>query len=153
MKRFQFPLEKVLKLRGQETEQAKRSLGRAMAAEEAARQAVVAAQIALAERLEATAGLEKAGMTAFAFASQRVYLAYLQSQVEEAEAYLSAARAETARRRMALLAARQREKALQRLRERRFEQYTLESLREEQKELDEFGSRLGLNAGVTGTEI
>lgn len=153
MKRFRFTLDKVLRLRSQEMEQAKRALGLAVAAENAARHAVLTAHEALTQRTEEARRLEASGLSAFAFGSLRAYLALLQRELEAAEAALLEARALTERRREELLKARRRERALERLKERRLEQYTLESLREEQKELDEYGNRQGLNSLTAEPEI
>lgn len=143
----------MLRLRSQETEQAKRALGQALAAEATARADAAAARERLARRTGEAAERERQGMTAFEFATHRTHLVFLQRQVEAAEATLAAAITLTQKRRLALLAARRREKALEKLRERRLEQYRLESLQQEQKELDEYGSRQGLNSQATEPDV
>ena len=153
MKRFRFSLEKVLRLRSQETEQAKRALGKALADEAAARSAAAEARLVLGQRTEEAATAERVGMTAFEFASLRTFLTFLQRQLEAAEAELNEAILITQRRRVELLAVRRREKALEKLRERRFEQYRQESLQEEQKELDEYGSRQTLNNQASEPDV
>lgn len=153
MKRFRFSLERVLRLRSQETEQAKRALGAAIAAEEAARQVAEAARFALVQSTAGVHARERAGLTPFEFGSLRLHIVALQRRLEAAEAELTGAQALTRQRRQELMVARKKERALEKLRERRLEQHTLESLREEQKELDEYGKRLGLNGGRAATDI
>lgn len=153
MKRFHFALEKVLRLRNQETEQAKRALARAIAEEAAAREAAEAARTVLAERT-AEAGLrEQAGLTAYEFGIFRTHLAHLQRQVAAADLAVLDAAGQTQQRRLALLETRRRERAMEKLKERRLEQYQLEALREEQKELDEYGNRQGLNSPALEPDI
>lgn len=153
MKRFRFSLEKVLRLRSQQMEQAKRALALAVLQESNARQAVQTVQAALAERTAEAGQRESCGLTAFEFAALRTWLQHLQKQLAQAEAELAAARERTRERRKDLLTARRKERALERLRERRLEQYNLEALREEQKEFDEYGNRQGLNTVALSTEI
>lgn len=153
MKRFQFSLEKVLKLRAQQQEQAKRALGQAMAQEAAAHGALAAARRASEERATEAGTRERAGLSVFEFATLRHYVAFLQGEVRRHEGLVAAAEAETKRRRLALLEARRKEKALERLKERRFEQYQQEMLRGEQKELDEYGNRQGLNRPSSEPDI
>ncbi|HWI62414.1 MAG TPA: flagellar export protein FliJ [Symbiobacteriaceae bacterium] len=153
MKRFRFSLEKVLRLRSQETEQAKRALGAALAAEAAARAAADEIRDALRQRTDEATVRERGGMTAFEFASMRTYVIFLQKQLEGALAALAEAMAVTQRRRLELLAVRRRERALEKLRERRVDQYRLESLQEEQKELDEYGSRQTLNSQASEPDV
>lgn len=153
MKRFRFSLERVLRLRGQETEQAKRELGKALAAEAAARAAAAEARTELAHRTDEAGQRERTGLTAYEFASLRTYVTFLQRQLEAAEVRLAAAVGETQRRRLALLGARRKERALEKLRERRLEQYRLESLRQEQKELDEYGGRQTLNSQAAEPDV
>lgn len=148
MKRFAFRLEKLLRLRSQQTDQAKRAFGVALAQEAEAERALLEARETLAARLAQVGQRERAGLSAFEFGNLRSYVKFLDRQVEEAAGRLATAREQTAVRRAQLLEARRRERALEKLKERRQEAYTLEALREEQKELDEFGDRQGLNAGL-----
>lgn len=148
MKRFAFRLEKLLRLRTQQTDQAKRTLAIASAEEAAAGRLLAGAQETLTARLAEVGQKERAGLSACEFASRRTYVKYLNRRVEEAQVALDGARERTAQRRQALLEARRRQRALEKLKERRREAYDLEALREEQKELDEFADRQGLNAGL-----
>ena len=153
MRRFRFPLEKVLRLRGQELEQARRALGGAMLAERTAAEAVQVARAAVAQRTTELAEAIMAGTTAAAFAAARRYLGFLQSEQRRAESCLAEAQTLVAARRRHLLEARRREKVLEKLKERRMETYTAQSLREQQKDLDEFAHRQGLNDRTTGPDI
>lgn len=153
MKRFLFRLEKVLRLRQQETDQSRRALGQALAVEADARRAVDEAAAALQARLTEVRHKEHAGVTAFDFAALRTHVQYLQRGRDAAEAALAEAQALTHRRRDELLAARKKEKALEKLRERRLVQYTQEALAEEQKELDAYGDRKGLNTAASRSDI
>lgn len=153
MKRFQFSLEKVLRLRSQETEQAKRALGYSLAMEEEARLAWDSARSRLLARTLEAQEREQRGMTAFDFAATRNYLSLLQQEFSVATAHLAEAEAETAARREALISSRRREQVLEKLRENRLASYDLESLREAQKELDEYGKRRGLNAAALGADV
>jgi flagellar protein FliJ len=153
VKRFRFSLERVLKLRSQETEAAKRALARALSAEELARIRVLEAQAALTTRTEEAQMREQVGLTAAEFGAVRSFLAFLQRDLARAVQQLSLVRQVTEQRRRELMAARKRERALEKLRERRLDAYTLEVLREEQKELDEFGTRQPLNGAASGTDI
>lgn len=136
MKRFQFSLQKLLGLRHQETEQAKRNLAAALATEAMAKDRLEQAQARLAERV----ALAAAGAYSVAtYRQDRDWIRFLQGEVERAEENLREAEAETARLRQLLLGARQRERILEKLRERRLETYQLEALQAEQRELDERG--------------
>lgn len=153
MRRFQFRLEKLLKLRSQETDIARRLLAHAIGEAEMARQAEEAAQARLTARLDEVAERERRPMTIYDFGALRTHVRALQGELAQA----FAARVEALERvdscRERVLEARRRERALERLQERRREQYLEEVLRTEQRELDEFGDRLGLNAGRSRTDI
>lgn len=136
MKRFQFSLQRLLGLRHQETEQAKRHLAGALAAEAMAQHRLAEAEGRLAER---TAQSAAGGLRVAEYRQSRDWIRFLQGEVLRAEGELQEAQAETARLRQALLHARQRERILEKLRERRFEAYQQELLQAEQRELDERG--------------
>ena len=153
MKRFRFSLEKVLRLRSQETEQAKRALAVALAHEARARQTAAEAHATLRDRTAEATARERAGLTAYEFGSLRTFLAHLHSEAVAADGAVVQAEERTQRQRMALLVARRRERAMEKLKERRLEQYQLEALREEQKELDEYGNRPGLNSSGSEPDI
>ncbi|MDB4897673.1 MAG: hypothetical protein JWN15_3935 [Firmicutes bacterium] len=153
MKRFTFSLDKVLKLRSQETEQAKRALALALSALDQAQQRAMMAHQELADRTEEASIREQTGITAAEFGTLRSYLAFLQRAVAQAEQQVSMAEQVVGQRREALMAARQRERVLERLRERRLEQYTLEALVEEQKVLDELGASPGLKKAANNLDI
>jgi flagellar FliJ protein len=138
MKKFHFSLAKLLALRHQETEQAKRSLAAVLATEALARDRLQEAEFRLQERSNrAVAG----GFVVETYRQDRNWIRFLHGEVLKAEHAVREAEAETARFRQLLLVARQRERILEKLRERRLEAYQLELLQEEQRELDERGSR------------
>jgi len=153
MKRFQFRLEKLLNLRAQETDLARRALAAAINEAELARCTQQDASASVARRLTEVADKERSGMTAFEFASLRIHVRVLQTNLEEADAALTQANSHTQERRGHLLEARRGERVLEKLKEKRVESYSLETLADEQKELDEFGDRLGLNARLPSSEI
>jgi flagellar FliJ protein len=138
MKKFHFSLQKLLALRHQETEQAKRTLAAALATESLARDRLQDAELRLQER---TARAVAGGFVVETYRQDRDWIRFLQGEVEKTAQALRAAEAETARFRQFLLVARQRERILEKLRERRVEVYQLELLQEEQRELDERGGR------------
>jgi flagellar FliJ protein len=138
MKKFHFSLAKLLALRHQETEQAKRTLAAALATEALARDRLQDAQNRVAERTARAAG---GSLSVAAYREDREWIRFLHGEVDKAVQAVQAAEAETARFRQSLLVARQRERILEKLRERRLEAYQLEVLQEEQRELDERGSR------------
>lgn len=153
MKRFQFRLERVLNLRKQQTDQARRALAAAIAEEDVARRAVETAHALLNARLVDIRHKERQGLTAYDFGLQRHHVRVLQTELATAETGLAEAQAFTQHKRLELLAARRAERALERLRERRLEGYVAESFREEQKELDQFGDRQGLNIPNARSDI
>jgi flagellar FliJ protein len=136
MKRFQFPLQKLLGLRHQETEQAKRNLAGALATEALAKDRLEQAQARLNER---TARIAAGGYSVAAYRQDREWIRFLQGEVASAAQHLREAQTETERLRQVLLVARQRERILEKLRERRLEAYRMEVQLEEQRELDERG--------------
>jgi flagellar FliJ protein len=138
MKKFHFPLAKLLALRHQETEQAKRSLAAVLATEALARDRLQEAEFRLQERTNRAAA---GGFVVETYRQDRDWIRFLQGEVLKSEHAVREAEAETARFRQLLLVARQRERILEKLRERRLEAYQLELLQEEQRELDERGSR------------
>ena len=153
MKRFQFRLERLLNLRSQETDMARRALAAAISEAEVAMSAQEHASSAVAARMVEVANQERSGTTVFEFATLRTHVRLLQKELEQADADLSQANTHTQERRGQLIEARRGERVLDRLKEKRLETYVQESLAEEQKELDEFGDRLGLNAGSPSSEI
>jgi flagellar export protein FliJ len=149
MRRFRFVLAKLLKLRQGETEQAKRSLAGAIVKEGAARERLTAASVELTARIEKAVDIERDGLSAFGFGSLRSHLTYLQRAVDGAERDVTQAVLHTVDCRQTLLGTRQRERILDRLQEARLEEHNRVSLNDEQKELDEYGKRRGLNFGAS----
>jgi hypothetical protein len=101
MKRFRFSLEKVLRLRSQETEQAKRALAVALAAEARARQTAAEAYATLRDRTTEATARERLGLTAYEFGSLRTFLARLQREAVAADLAVTQAEERTQRQRMA----------------------------------------------------
>jgi len=153
MNRFEFRLEKLLNLRSQETDMARRALAAAISQAELAKRTQEDASASVAARMTDIAIKERAAMTAFDFASMRTHMRALQKDLDAAQIQLSQANSQTEERRGFLIEARRGERVLERLKEKRFDIHAHEVLLEEQKELDEFGDRLGLNDGLPGSEI
>lgn len=142
MRRFRFSLQRLLQLRTQLVEQAKRTLAYALAMEERADRESREAQERLRCGVLEASRLESDGLWAYGFGSGRAYLGRLQREALAASTRLKAAQAETGRRREALLAAHLQQRVLERLREQRLVEHTATALGEEQKELDQFGAAL-----------
>ncbi len=134
---FRFRLDRVLKLRHQEVDAARRVLGAALAVQEEAARALAAVTGQIEVRMAVAAAQEARGMTAAEFATSRRHITFLQRQAERAEQELAAAQAETARCRQVLVETRSREKVLDKLRERRLAQHGEETARVHQGFLDE----------------
>ncbi|MFO7171559.1 MAG: flagellar export protein FliJ [Bacillota bacterium] len=141
MKRFRFRLQRLLDLREQEVDAARRQLA-------AARQAVAAAEAGLRtveslvrRRLDDAARQEALGSPALDFVLRRLQIAGLLRTLAEARAGLEAARQVEAGRRQELVAALGRARTLERLRDRRREEWRAEAARAEQAELDELALR------------
>lgn len=134
---FRFRLDKVLRLRHQEVEAARRELRAAQAAEQAAAGALAEIQAQMQARVTGAVTREARGLTALDFTAHRRHLAYLQQQADQAQQTLDAARVETARRRQALVALRRRERVLERLRDLRLAQHAEAVVRQDQGFLDE----------------
>ncbi|MCG0237971.1 MAG: flagellar export protein FliJ [Firmicutes bacterium] len=141
MKRFRFRLQRLLDLREQEVDAARRELA-------AARQAVATAEAGLRtveglvrRRLDDAARQEALGSPALDFVLRRLQIAGLLRTLAEARAGLEAARQVEAERRQELVAALGRARTLERLRDRRREEWRAEAARAEQAELDELALR------------
>lgn len=139
MRRFLFSLERLLRLRTQLVEQAKRSLAYALAMEEQAERESREAQECWRYGVMESGRLEADGLRVYSFGSGRAYLRRLQREAHAASVRLRASQDETGRRREALLAARLEQRVLERLRAQRLTDHTALALGEEQKELDQFG--------------
>lgn len=141
MKRFTFSLERLLRLRHQETEQAKLYFAQALR-----HQQEMEAQL---EQMTARwqQGMEQAVssrvVTASEFAARRHHVDYLYNQALAAAEATGQAVTATDERRQELVVQKQREQVLDKYRERRFAEYQVEMVREEQKFLDEITQRPG----------
>lgn len=146
--RFRFRLQKLLHLREQEVEAARRRLADCLARLQAARHGWDALREHRRHRQELAAAGERSGMDAATFAAWRLHLAQLLRAEEAAAAEVGAAEAAVAEARQELVARRRAALVLERLRDRRREQWQLELARRSQGEADELASiRHGLAAG------
>ncbi|MCE9581653.1 MAG: flagellar export protein FliJ [Planctomycetes bacterium] len=148
MKRFEFRLESLVNLRRATEEAAKRAFGVARTAEE--RQATEVKRFEDAER-RAVAELRGAQATgevrvAELLAHQR-HLGALARRVAAEKVRLGELKGEVTKTRAALVAAARDRKALDRLRERRLAEWTVEMLKDEQRALDEASSAARMAGG------
>lgn len=143
MKRFQFNLEKVLRVRTHETTVAKQNLAAALLQADGRRKALQRAESAL-RRSEAE-WAEQAGRGRKTVLQWNQYNLLHEALVEAREGAvrdLEEAEALVARRRQDLAEARRREKVLETLKERQWEAYQQEALMAEQKETDEIAQNV-----------
>lgn len=141
VKRFRFSLQRLLDLRQQEVAAARRELAAALGAVTAAENGLRAVENLLRRRLKETLQAEQRGVPAREFALQRRGLVRIQESREQARAGLEAARQLAEERRQQLMAALTRQRVLEKLRERRLEQWRTEVARAEQIELDELAAQ------------
>jgi len=143
MKKFKFRLQRVIEVREVKKKQCQKEL--ASSQEELARRETLLEE-ASQESQASCEGLRRA-LTVAVKAGQLTALDDWRSrQAEEVEARTEQTQEqhrEVDRRRAALILAAKDKKALERLKERRWEEYRGETLREEQGFLDELGSRVG----------
>lgn len=141
MRRFTFRLQRVLDMKGQLVQEARRALGQALAAELRAHERLQAAQTQRQRHLELLAQQEVVGLSAQALANHRRYQdALLREETACLEA-LQAARARVQAAREGVVSRRQEERSLETLREHRWEEYQQEAQRLEQADMDERASR------------
>lgn len=141
MRRFAFRLQRVLGLKGQLLQAAKRQLGERVAAEMRVHEELRAARQRRQEHLSLLAELQQQGMRVDELAMHRRYQVALEqaeiacaTRLEQAQEAVATARGEVARRR-------QDERMLEVLRERRLQEHEVEQARAEQAELDEMAGR------------
>lgn len=139
-RRFRFRLDKLLHLREQEVEAARRELARAIARAQAARHGWEALRAHRIHRQQMAAAAERTGLSAEAFAAWRHHLAALLRSEEAAAAELAAAESAVAAARSRVIAKRQAAMVLEQLKERRRQQWREEQDRAEQAELDEMAA-------------
>jgi flagellar export protein FliJ len=131
MRRFRFPLQTVLRLRGQLERLSRRTLAAAMASVNEAERRLQFAAHGLSECADHAQGRSPAAPLARALETglRRNHLR-AQNELRAAEANAESARADYLQRRQDL-------RSLERLRERRHEEWQTETNRAEQAELDE----------------
>lgn len=147
MRRFRFRLERVLSLRRLRSQLQQQRVAVAQAAVRQAQDELRQAQAAYRQASDGLCQHEAGGMTAALFEHGRLHLGRLADTVAAREGDVKAAQAALQAALADLSKARQDEKALERLRERRWEEHRHETLRREQIQLDEIGvARLGWEA-------
>jgi flagellar FliJ protein len=147
MKKFSFPLDRVLTLRQRLTDLARRALYEAQALE-AGRERVLTGLISRLRMEQADLGRKQScGVLVAELQDSRRYQEFLAREIISAQTELAEARVLVQRRREELVAARKHEKVIERLRGRRLTEYQEYVLREEQKELDEMAGARGLGGG------
>lgn len=144
MRRFRFRLERLLALRHQQVTAVQRRLAADLAQQAAAEQRLDGLRLEHARQLQRLPAI----VGAADLAQARGWLSELGRQLQVGQADLVAAQTQVARRRQELAAARQRERVLELLRDRRHAEHQQQLQREEQAELDEIGVRAtGLTSG------
>lgn len=147
MKPFRFRLQRLLDLRQKETKMAQNALGQAQAA---ARQAADWLAVAVANRTESGERLltrRQKRMTALEWRHSAELHQALIDQEKLAAQRMNEALALEAQRRAELAEAERREKVLDRLRERRADEYRLAAEAYEQAEIDEMGQNMYREGG------
>lgn len=137
MRSFQFRLERVMRLRRQQVEAARRALAEALAAEAGARQGLAAVRAHKAAEVQRAARCEAGGLPVADFAAWRRHLGAIARVEEQAVRDLAAAGERVAGARAELLERRRKAQVLENLRDRRYEQFRVEAGRAEQTLADE----------------
>lgn len=137
MRRFRFPLQKLLGLRHQETTGARQALALTRARTAAAATALRLARQQLATYCDELQRSQAAGMLVSDWAAAQHYLQVLRRQEAAGARRLAAAEAEEERARTELQQSRQRERMLELLREDQAAGHRAELQAEEQRERDD----------------
>jgi flagellar FliJ protein len=148
MKRFEFRLETLLNLRRATEEAAKRAFGVARMA--AGKQAAEVKRFESSERLavdELRASQASGEVRVADLLAHQRHLAALARRVAAEKARLAELQGEVEKKRAALIASAKDRKALDRLRERRVSEWTVEMLKDEQRALDEASSAARMAGG------
>lgn len=147
MRRFRFRLERVLSMRRLRAQMLQQRVAVARAALRAAEQQLIAATAAYRDASDSLCQQEAAGVTAGLLRHGRLHLGHLAETVAAGEGAVKAAQAALQTALHDLAKAQQAEKALERLRERRWLEYRREALKREQAQLDELTvTRVGWEA-------
>jgi flagellar FliJ protein len=140
-KKFTFRLQPILDIRLTEVNNAKNAFGKAMQARVAKEEEIAQAEDHI-RSLMRQAGDAQHGMTsAQALEAQWYHVRAQKHDVKQMLGALDKLRAEEEQKRILLAEAVQRQKALERLKEKRVEEYTQDTLREEQQFLDELAQK------------
>jgi len=135
--RFRFRLEAVLKLRHSLEEVAQRTLGKALAAQDAVRAQLAQLRQAQYDTVECRRTEPNAPIDLLQWRAVERFLVVLERRLAQAQVQLREAELRVAEARQELLKAHRAHLMLVRLKERRLEQHTLESQREETRDMDE----------------
>lgn len=144
MRRFRFRLERLLGLRRLRTQLQQQQVAALRARLQEAEDRLHAAQQAYRATSDSLCQREAAGTTATLLKHGRLHLGRLAEAVAEQEGQVKAAQLALQQGLADLAAARQAERALERLRERRWRQHRYEGIKREQAQLDEISmARVG----------
>jgi flagellar export protein FliJ len=147
MRRFRFRLERLLGLRRLRTQLQKQQVAAARLRLLEAQDRLVEAQQAYRQTSDSLCQREIAGTTASLLEHGRLHLGRLAEAVAVHEGTVKAAGVALQQARAELSTARRAERALERLRERRWQQHRQEGLKREQAQLDEMSmARVGREA-------
>lgn len=144
MRRFEFSLQKVLDYRQRREEQALRAFAEAqaqLAHEQALLESLQHEREACLHRSQRRHRLKVQMLTV-----EQTYLSALEERIEEQRERVAQAQRLLEERRAALLEAQRERKALERLREKQYEQWRQEMLRVEQNALDELATMRAASA-------
>lgn len=137
MHRFQFRPERVMRLRQQQVEAARRALAEALAAEAGARQGLAAVRAHRLAEVQRAVRCEAGGLPVADFTAWRRHLGAIARVEDQALRDLAAAGERVTGVRAELLERRRKAQVLENLRDRRYEQHRVEAGRAEQTLADE----------------
>jgi len=139
VKRFNFKLDKVLGYRGVVEEEKKRLFAEAQRAIATQREQIRIIEAEISKQMAELRARCVENVDVKDVVARRLYTSYLQSALDLANETLATMRRQLEVRRKELVQASKEKKVLERVRERRFGEYTYETDREEQKFIDELG--------------
>jgi flagellar FliJ protein len=140
MRRFQFKLAMVLKVKKRVEEERQRQLQRAEAGRLAARQQLQQCQGELTRAMQEYQSRMEEHFDRYLAFDYHQYVSWLSQKIKIAVAYLQQCEAETARAHQNLLSATKERKILDKLKERAYDHYQNEALKTEINFLDELGT-------------
>ncbi len=142
MKRFTFRMDRLLHVRSSVEQQQGRQLGEVLRAEDAERRELETAEATRERAKEQLQHLTTDVRRAGVLVSLEHTVDILESRAGAARAALNEATARVEMQRERYRHARQERRTLERLRKREYERWAVESVREEQKEIDEVAARI-----------